>query len=633
MSTTSFLAACAVTTIVLLVPGFALATLIVPRWAWWERLAMAPGLTSGIVGILGLILHDVGVSFSPLIVLSVLAVPPIAASFCAYRRHGSMKFGNPLRSAPLGVAVALMTSSIAVGIFAFGVRHEPLPINDDPAVHAGFAQAIQDRRDALPALPSPSDHSASIRPRLAVEATAAAAGWVAGQPAYGMLLPIALVSATLLSLGLLQLARAWLGPGAASTLAPALGAAITLPMWPLVYGEYPLIVDATLVAAVILAALMLVRGDAPVRHCVLLTAATASIWVGHGLEVLTAAAVGAALVARELWVLKSRLTRRRAAAGLALTVVAMGAGAVLVTLLTHTPQVPTPSFVPPAGTPLQTVLLAGSGHGSITDSIFASVGGGPLLVPTVAGCVWALVRARVIGLVLTQIVLTLMYYDVTSHLRLGALWAKVFPWAVADRILGMDYWVLPILASVGTVWLVQAGWRLRRRGGRTVTRTVGSVTYGLAAAFVASGVMLGFTNQYLTASAQAAEFGKVSAADMRIFDAMRRRLPPGSVVLTDGEDDAGMWIQAVTPQVPFMTKEFVNNHPDDAHLVALQNACRDPAAAAAALRDVQAVFVGSRPVKHPVHPWSVDCVARVPGLTLVAREYWGHRSAALFLVR
>src|SRR5690348_4233871 len=42
-----------------LLPGLALATLLAPRWSAWLRLAAAPGLSAGLVGLLGLLAHDV----------------------------------------------------------------------------------------------------------------------------------------------------------------------------------------------------------------------------------------------------------------------------------------------------------------------------------------------------------------------------------------------------------------------------------------------------------------------------------------------------------------------------------------------------------------------------------------------
>jgi len=65
------------------VPGLALATLVAPRLSWPERLAAAPGLSVGCIGVIGLVLHLLGLPFTPASVIPIL----FAITVLALARH------------------------------------------------------------------------------------------------------------------------------------------------------------------------------------------------------------------------------------------------------------------------------------------------------------------------------------------------------------------------------------------------------------------------------------------------------------------------------------------------------------------------------------------------------------------
>jgi len=65
-------------------PGFALVTLLAPTWRAWQRLIMAPGLSSGVIGVYGLVLHDVHIPFEPQSVLPALLVLGMRAVIAVY---------------------------------------------------------------------------------------------------------------------------------------------------------------------------------------------------------------------------------------------------------------------------------------------------------------------------------------------------------------------------------------------------------------------------------------------------------------------------------------------------------------------------------------------------------------------
>jgi hypothetical protein len=109
-------------------------------------------------------------------------------------------------------------------------------------------------------------------------------------------------------------------------------------------------------------------------------------------------------------------------------------------------------------------------------------------------------------------------------------------------------------------------------------------------------------------------------------------LPAGALVLTDGQDDAGIWVGVLTPDVNYFTKVYLSFHPDDSRLVAMQGACDDPQRAQAALRGIDAVFVGSKRWSAPVHPWTERCIAALPALHLVAQAGPSAQHTALYRV-
>jgi hypothetical protein len=128
--------------------------------------------------------------------------------------------------------------------------------------------------------------------------------------------------------------------------------------------------------------------------------------------------------------------------------------------------------------------------------------------------------------------------------------------------------------------------------------------------------------------------GMVSASDLAVMRQSAAQLPHGTSVMADGIDDAGQWVTALTPDVLFLSKDFVIAHPHDPRLAAIANACQDPEAARQALDGgVGAVFIGSRRRAGAEHPWSVDCVARIPGLRLIAEAGSGTDRSAAFVVQ
>jgi hypothetical protein len=145
-------------------------------------------------------------------------------------------------------------------------------------------------------------------------------------------------------------------------------------------------------------------------------------------------------------------------------------------------------------------------------------------------------------------------------------------------------------------------------------------------------LVVGIRHDAETFSNAVASGSRITEADLLVMDDMNRRLPPATLVLNDGKDDAGLWLGVFTADQPLVTKPWVTDHPNDPRVVALEHACDDPGGAARALVGVGAVFVGSRTTNPAQHPWSERCIRALPGLTLIARAGPEDHPAAAFSV-
>jgi hypothetical protein len=109
-------------------------------------------------------------------------------------------------------------------------------------------------------------------------------------------------------------------------------------------------------------------------------------------------------------------------------------------------------------------------------------------------------------------------------------------------------------------------------------------------------------------------------------------LPRGTIVMTNGGNDAGMWITALTdltPLVPNGSEYGTLSLPLD---IALANACTDPVAAEAAVLHADVVFIGSHSIPRPMYGWDLNCLSRLPNLRLITSAPWEGGVAAAFAV-
>ena len=625
-----------------LVPGLLLAMALAPRWSAWLRLAAAPGLSAGLLGVLGLLAHDLHVAFRPwwvgIVMLALLGAAVVrtmrvrsqaqaqapAQAPAVHSRHAA----RALLAANAPQLLALACGLVAVGTIAAALHDEPLPLDSDPAVHAAVAERIAAGGDILPVIPNPVDHSASVRPRAGAEAVAAFAASLGAPSPTAALLPAALLAVVLAPLGVCLLALELTGSRAIAALAPVLAAGSPYPALPVAFGELPLIVDSTLVIPLAIAALRVVRALDGRQNAAMVVAIVASIWAVHGTEVITAAVIAvpmALLLLTRGTGLGARLEPRAWLRGVAVALLAVAAGALLVTVTTRLPQVPGP--VPAAGTgpevPEPSTVGGGSSLANFPREFFDFVL--PVrawLAIYVVGLIAAWKRTALRGLIAAHLVLAAILADVVTHRVLLKLYEKVFPWSEPDRLASDQYWVLPVILAAGLVFAANLlapalRTRLRTAPSAATAPRVAVATIAVAAAVV---VAVGRDHDAHFYADARADVGVVSGSDLTVMHAMAAQLPPGTAVMADGIDDAGQWAIALTPDPVFMSKDYVISHPQDTRLVAIANACVDPAAARQALSGAGAVFVGARERGVTRHHWQVSCIAKIPGVRLIAQS-------------
>jgi hypothetical protein len=694
-------------------PGFAVATLLAPHWRAWQRLAMAPGLSAGCIGVFGMAMHDAHIPFEPLTILPVLALLGVAAVL-RWRRADRESGAGPPWWLPIP---ALVAGCVGAGVFVWALHGQVLPPDWDTASHGGLVNTIASQHDVLPLIPIPIEASDFVRVRPGFEAMTAVVSWL-GAPSPAMSMgPVIAVTLILIPLSLTLLTLEATGSVALAAVVPFFALGLAFPSDQTIVGRFPEIVDSTLIVPVIVVTLRILRGRNTLDNALLLFAITASIWVIHGLEVFTALVVGCALLAGTAVQIvraapRDALLRIGASAGAVLL------GAALVTLLTRMPHVPKPIATQPSAV----VLPVGSSpvmlHQIVGDIAQADLISPVTLALFAIGGVALLVRRRMLWVLVSEAVLVVLMVDDFYLHKLNGLWRLIYPWGDTDRILGVQYWLIPLVlgaglfavadvmralsrtrrlvvaVSIAAVIVVIGALVARHPLGHLWTSLIGRFTIYLyplgvfarlselrpwiitvaiaALAIIVAWVALarhiplpGFVHDRLGPLARNLDAGSaalgvvavlcvvvgaaselavyqgavqtrslVTPADLTVMRTMSSTLPRGTVVITDGGDDAGMWLTALTDLTPLVPNGFEFGSLSIPLDVALADACIDPAFAVRAIQQVKAdaLFVGAERIPAALYPWDVSCIARLPDLRLITSVPWDGTSAAAFAV-
>jgi hypothetical protein len=700
-----------------ILPGFALATLLGPRWHWWARLAMAPGLSAGFIGVAGMAMHDVHIPFEPLTIFPLIIVLGIGAVYRWRHTEPGLDAGPPWWM-PIP---ALVAGAVGAAVFVWALHGQVLPPDWDTATHGGLVNTIARTHDVFPLITIPIEGTDFVRLRPGFEAMAAVVSWLgAPSPAMAMA-PIIATTLVLIPVSLTLLALEATGSIALAAVVPFFALGLAFPSFQAIVGRFPEIVDSTLIVPFIVAALRAMRGVFTRDNALLLLAITASIWVIHGLEVFTAAVVACGLFT----ITAVRIIRANPRLALIRIVVVGGAvlaGAIVVTVLTRTPHVPPPTSIQPSAATVET-----SSQPIHLRVILASIAQTDLISPVtfalyVIGVVALLVRRRLLWVLVAQIVLVALMVDDFYWHKLAKLWRVIYPWGEQDRILGVQYWLIPLVLGVGFLTIVKVMRSLSRTRRLQVGATAAAVIVALIAilirhslgklwisyigqypvytyplgvfdpltmlrpwilvmAIVAFAVAvawlllvlgadppgsigtrlrssvprvdpaalaLGIIAVVCVVTGAASELGAyrtavntrslVVPADLTVLKTLTADYPSKTVVMTNGNNDAGMWMTGLTDLTPMVPNGFEEGSLSLGLDVALANACTDPGDAVAAiereseLTNASVIFIGAHTIASPMFAWKVSCVATLPDLRLITSAPWQGSTAAAFAV-
>ena len=696
-----------------LIPGFALATLLAPGWRAWQRLAMSPGLSAGFIGIAGLAMHDVHLPFEPLTIFPVLVVL-VGAAVVRWRR----RVPAPRNDVPWWLPLpALLAGALGAAMFVWALHGQLLPPDWDTATHGGLASAIARQHSVLPLIPIPLEATEFVRPRPGFEALSAVVSWLGAPSPAKAMGPVMAMTLVLMPLSLAFLVFEMTGSVVLTAIVPFFALGLAFPADQVIIGRFPEVIDSTLIVPFIVASLRVIRGRSTLENALLIVAIVASIWVIHGLELVTALVVGCGLYAAAVFTVL-RASPRAGMLRIGLVVGATLVGAALVTLLTRLPHVPLPSRVQPSPIVVATASEPLKFHHILVTIAETNLTSPIALGLFVIGVVALLMRRKMLWVLAAQVLLVVMMVDDLFLHKLTWFWRLVYPWGDTDRIVGVQYWLLPLVLSAGLLSLVDVMRRMsrtRRLWAVTAVATVAVVAITFIArhalgrfwtsltsvntvylyplgvfnrlallrpwilTMAVAGIVvvvawfafarhialpgavhrrMGVIAQHLDAGAAvlgglailclvvgaATELGVytnevntrslVSPADLTVLQRMEHALPKQAVVMSDGGDDAGMWIAGLTTMTPLVPNGFAWGTLDTPLDVALGNACTDPTAAEAAITQAQtdAVFIGALNIAAPLYDWNVTCIGNLPNLRLIASATWNGAVAAGFVV-
>ena len=606
-------------------PGLAVATALVPRWPWWERLAMAPALSAGLAGVAGLLYHDVHAGFDATTYAPVVFLAMLAGIVRARRTGTSPRLG-PIadrRTIALTAGVAIVAGCASAAILAGSLRNAPLPVERDSAIHGAVAVGIAQSHDTIPVIAEPVDQSAWSRTRTGLEAQAALVSELGGPPPAGALLPLTLLAVLLLPLAIAALAWETSGNALLAAAAAVLSLLSAFPAWPVSAGELPLVVGTGVVVPLVLAAARGLRGERTAAAIALAAACTAANWAVHGTEILTALVVGGPLLLAILWANRRAAVLPRAVAGVA----ACAGAAFAVALITRAPAVPSSAPDPNAGpaVPEQNDFAALVGHRSLSNAIDALTGFQPawqlIAALAVIGAIAALRGRTMRWLVVAELVILTLFIDSMSVGVLRKMYVDVYPWATDDRLMNLQVFTLAPLAALGVVALANALPRLAARPGWRLA----------PAALAVSAAVLGLAHAGAIYSSTLDTHPVVTTADVLALHEMVSQVPVGAVVLSD-DGDGGLWVSALTPQRLWEPWPYLRSHFDDARIAALGNACDASASVDPALfARIDVVYVGAREMSG-LPRWDASCIGREPWLRRIVSVQSGGDSASVFVV-
>ncbi len=560
--------------VTVVMPGYAVATLVRPCGSRLERAALAIPCSYSLVAVSGLITAVLGLGYG-LPTYALLAAPlTTAAAYLAWNRHaqrrrtqgmgraagkGIVAAGEQPKPKPwswelVAVGVALVQVAVLLSVFA----GYPAPANGDDVRHILWTDHVALAHTFPLALLSPSGSATGGFYPPVFHVLTAMILQIAPMSTIHAVFYSVVATTVALPLGLYVLVERVTGNARIGALAAI--ASLTfdpLPLYLTTQAYYTLVASQTFVPVLALA-LLDALGHSKRRAAVLACLLGIGLFYTHPTEFLTVALLVLAIVPGQLrrvagWTLA-------AVAGVAIAAVWGLAALPALAAVRHTmvfgAQVEIASkrdFVPSAAFQVGPVL------GNYVQAVFGRNAGYALLLLVVVGIISCLIRRRLLGLVAAQLLLSALFLDVTSANLLQRFYVLAFPWALWERLAVTHYWFSLPLAAIGLeAVLVRVLPALRARSMPFVALAAApailvaivlpfGVTTARIAVFVHAHVMLA-----------PADFGSIAW--------LSRHAVPGSVVVNDSNlttqmiydspTDAGLWLPVLGgPQPLFWTYE------------------------------------------------------------------------------
>ena len=415
----------------------------------WQRLAMAPGLSAGFIGVAGLAMHDVHVPFEPLTIFPILIMLGVAAVI-RWRRSDR---GEP-DGAPWWLPIpALCVGAVGAATFIWALHGQILPPDWDPAVHGGLATAIARSHNVLPLIPIPLEATQFVRPRPGFEATSAVVSWLGAPSPAEAMSPVITMTLLVMPLSLTFLVFETTGSIVLTAIVPFFALGLAFPSDQAIIGRFPEVVDATLIVPFIVTALRVIRGRSVLEHALLIVGIAASIWVIHGLELVTALVIGCGLFAVAVFT----VVRASPRAGITRIGVVIGrhAGGRRAgdAADAHPPRAATPTHVEPSPIVIATTSMPVHLHNILLTVAETDITSPVALALYAIGAIGMLVHRKMLWVLVAQIVLVVLMVDDLYLHRLSWFWGLVYPWGGTDRMVGLQYWLIPPVLGFGLIWL------------------------------------------------------------------------------------------------------------------------------------------------------------------------------------
>lgn len=560
---------------IIIVPGYAVATLARPRSAQIERIAFAVPCAYALVALAGVATALLHLPFNVL-TYGALALPvTLAGAFTVWRARGERPDKGIGRwwMAPAAVA----TAQIIATALAFG--GDTIPTGSDVLSHVQWTDLIA-RSHIFPiALLSAhiGDANGGFYPPVFHALTALMLG-VAPMPTYRADFFSVIAATVPLPLALFSYVRVATGNARLGGFAALAALAFEpLPFFVMALGLWPFTVSLLCVPMLAIA-LRDGLGQGDRRNVALSALLGIGLFYTHPTEFVTVGLLSLAIVPGLLRT--GRSWTRACGYGLVIATAWLVAAAPALAAVRHTmvlgaqPEIRRKhDFMPSPHVHIQSAI---DGY---VPWLYGRNVSYLLLAAFIVGAVSCIIRRRWLGLVAVQVIFLAVFVDSNSYDILQRFYDLSFPWALLERLTATHYWVTLPIAAIGIDTVVQCLRPLMRH------------KHALFVALLAAPpVLLGLLLPLDVSAGRAAAYTHartiVAPADLGALAWLSRHAPAGSVVVNDVDlhhiadldapIDAGRWMPVLGRSGPLFWQGALGPGTIDARLYVLQHIADNP---------------------------------------------------------